>query len=91
METRLVGIECAATTTEVAVSANELIGKPVPGYPNLTTVRIVQFQINARPEGYDALILVEVTETQEPLNLKAADIEAIIEITAAVDETEQTA
>lgn len=91
MDTRLVGIENGATTTEVAASANDLIGKPVPGYPDLIAVRIIQFQMSPRPEGYDALILVEVTEMQEPLNLKAADIEAIIEITSAVDEPEQTA
>jgi hypothetical protein len=91
METRLVGIERSATTTELAASANNLIGKPVPGYPELIVVRIKRFQMSPRPEGYDALILVEVTETQEPLNLKAADIEAIIEITSAVDEPEMTA
>jgi RAB protein geranylgeranyltransferase component A len=43
------------------------------------------------PEGYDALILVEVIATQEPLNLNAADVEAIVEITSAVDEPEQSA
>lgn len=91
METRLVGIESGATTTEVAASANSLIGRPVPGYPELTAIRIVQFQMSPCPEGYDALILVEVIATQEPLNLNAADVEAIVEITSAVDEPEQSA
>ena len=90
METRLIGIEHGATVTEVAAKANDLIGKPVPGYPGFIVIRLIQFQMSPRPEGYDALLLVEVVEKQEPLNLKAADVEAIVELASIVDEPEQT-
>jgi hypothetical protein len=90
LDTRLIGIERGATVTEVAAKANDLIGQPVPGYPGFTVLRIIKFQMSPRLEGYDALLLVEVIENQEQLNLKADDIEAIVEIASVMDDPEQT-
>ncbi|GCE24540.1 hypothetical protein KDA_00240 [Dictyobacter alpinus] len=86
MENRLLGYEHAATVNEVAMWANGLLGKEVPGEPGYTVVKIIQFQLIQISNGYDVLVLVEVKEELEPLNLKKSDVEAIIDITSAVDD-----
>ncbi|GCF10030.1 hypothetical protein [Dictyobacter arantiisoli] len=91
MDTRLVGLEHVPSVMEVAARANDLIGKEVPGSPGYIVIKVIQFELTQHGSRYDALLLVEIDEPQEPLNLKAADVEAIVEITSAVDEPEQTA
>jgi hypothetical protein len=92
METRLLAYEHAVTVSEIAVWANGLIGKEVPGDPGYTVVRVIQFQtISGRSDqgGYDALVLVEVTERKldTQVALSEADIEVIEELTSSIDET----
>ena len=94
METRLLAYEHAVTVSEIAAWANNLIGKEVPGDPRFTVVRVIQFQtINNQGNqgGYDAMILVEVTEkhSDTQVALKEADIEVIEELTSSIDETTQ--
>ncbi|GER92197.1 hypothetical protein KDW_63590 [Dictyobacter vulcani] len=86
METRLLGFEHAETVKDVANWANGIIGKEVPGEPGYTVVKVIQFQLVQLSNGYDVLVLVEVKEELEPLNLREADVEAIVNITSAVDE-----
>ena len=90
MDTRLVGLEHVPTVTEVAARANDLIGKEVPGSPGCIVIRVIQFELTPHGSSYDALLLVEVEEQHDPLNLKAADVEAIVEITSSVDGPEYT-
>lgn len=86
METRLLGHKDAATVLTVADWANALIGKEVPGQPGYKVIKVIQFQLVPLSAGYDAMVLVEVQEEAEPLNLRAADVEAIVDITSAVDD-----
>ena len=90
METRMLGYESAATVTQIALWANDLIGKEVPGLPDYYVVKVVQFQILNTQSGYDAMILVEVAErppdTDNLAALRAADIEVIEELTSAIGE-----
>lgn len=90
METRLVGLKQVPSITEVASRGNELLGKEAPGNPGYTIVKIVHVQVVQQPGGYDALLLVKVDQ-QEPLNLKAADVEAIVELTSTIDTPEEKA
>lgn len=89
METRLLAYEHAVTVSEIAAWANSLIGKEVPGDPGFTVVRVIQFQTTSGQSGYDAMILVEVTERQfdTQVALSEADIEVIEELTSSIDET----
>jgi len=94
METRLLAYEHAVTVSEIAAWANNLIGKEVPGDPGFTVVRVIQFQTISNQGGqggYDAMILVEVTEkhSDTQVALKEADIEVIEELTSSIDETTQ--
>ncbi|TMD91643.1 MAG: hypothetical protein E6I79_05880 [Chloroflexi bacterium] len=94
METRLLAYEHAVTVSEIAAWANNLIGKEVPGDPGFTVVRVIQFQMISNQGGqggYDAMILVEVTEkhSDTQVALKEADIEVIEELTSSIDETTQ--
>jgi len=94
METRLLAYEHAVTVSEIAAWANNLIGKEVPGDPGFTVVRVIQFQTISNQggqNGYDAMILVEVTEkhSDTQVALKEADIEVIEELTSSIDETTQ--
>ena len=91
METRLLAYEHAVTVSEIAAWANNLIGKEVPGDPRFTVVRVIQFQTTSGQSGYDAMILVEVTEIkpETQVALSEADIEVIEELTSSIDETTQ--
>lgn len=89
METRLVGLEQVPSITVVASRGNELLGKEVPGNPGYIIIKIVHVQVIPQPGGYDALLQVEVDQ-QEPLNLKAADVEAIVELTSTIEAPEET-
>ncbi|TMD69351.1 MAG: hypothetical protein E6I91_02265 [Chloroflexi bacterium] len=91
METRLLAYEHAVTVSEIAAWANNLIGKEVPGDPGYTVVRVIQFQTTSGQSGYDAMILVEVTEIkpETQVALSEADIEVIEELTSSIDETTQ--
>ena len=88
METRLLAYDHAATASEIAAWANGLPGKEVPGDPAYTVVRVIQFQIINGQSGYDALLLVEVTERdpETQVALREADIEVIEELTSSIDE-----
>jgi hypothetical protein len=90
METRLLGYEHAATVTEIAAWANDLIGKEAPGCPGYVVVKVVQFQLVALQlphRGYDALLLVEVVErlSDAQVVLKEADVEVIEQITSSIE------
>ena len=90
METRLLGYEHAATVTEIASWANDLIGKEAPDCPGYVVVKVVQFQLVAlqSPQrGYDALLLVEVVErlSDAQVTLKEADVEVIEQITSSIE------
>ena len=92
METRLLAYEHAVTVSEIASWANNLIGKEVPGDPGFTVVRVIQFQTisgQGVQNGYDAMILVEVTEkhSDTQVALREADIEVIEELTSSIDDT----
>ena len=91
VETRLLAHEQAATVGEIATWANNLIGKEVPGHPGYNVVSVMRFQVLNVQSGYDAIILVEVTQRdpeagETQVALKEADIEVIEELTAAIDE-----
>lgn len=89
VETRLLAYEHATTVSEIAGWTNDLIGKEAPGNPGYIVVGVVQFQLLNNQGGYDALILVEVTEREieTEVTLRAADIEVIQELTSSMDET----
>jgi hypothetical protein len=89
METRMLAYDHAAAASEIAGWANRLPGKEVPGEPGYTVVRVIQFQMVSGQSGYDALLLVEVTqrEPEAEVSLRVADIEAIEEITSSIDES----
>ena len=88
VETRLLAYEHAATASEVANWANDLIGKEVPGNAAYLVVSVVQFQLINNQGSYDAMILVEVTERHldAQVTLSAADVEVIEELTSSIDE-----
>ena len=88
MQSRLLAYEHAATVNEIAIWANNLIGKEVPDDPDFVVISVMQFQLLSSQNFFDAMILFEVTH-QEPgheLALKEADIEVIEELTSAIDE-----
>lgn len=89
METRLLGYERAATVNEIALWGNNLLGKEAPGSPGYIVVKVIQFQVLANGNGYDGMLLVEVTERpiDTQVSLRAADIAVIEELTSSVDET----
>ena len=92
METRMLAYESAATMTQIALWANDLVGKEVPGLPDYRVIKVVQFQILNAQEGYDAMILVEVAERPpdtDELLLRKADIEVIEDLTATIGEPVQ--
>lgn len=88
METRLLAYDHAAAASAIANWANRLPGKEVPNDPGYTVVRVIQFQMTSGQSGYDALLLVEVTqkEPEVEVSLREADVEAIEEITSSIDE-----
>ena len=88
MDTRMLAYEHAASTTEIANWANELINKEVPGSPGYRIIRIVQFQFIEKGDRYSALILVEVTDTSSEnlVALKEEDVIAIEEITSSMED-----
>ena len=91
METRLLAYEHAETVGEIASWANNLIGKEVPGNPGYNVVNVMRFQVMNGQIGYDAMILVEVTQRDEEegemqVALKEADIEVIEQLTSTIDE-----
>jgi hypothetical protein len=88
METRVLAFEHAATVSEIAAWTNKLIGEEVPGDPGYRVVRVVHFQLVSGQSGYDAMILVEVTqkESATQVALSEADIEVIEELTSSIDE-----
>ncbi len=89
VETRLLAYEHAAAVSEIAGWTNGLIGKEVPGNPGYIVVSVVQFQLLNNQGGYNAMILVEVSEKEidTEVTLRAADIEVIQELTSSMDET----
>ncbi len=89
VETRLLAYEHATTVSEIANWTNDLIGKELPGNARYIVVSAVQFQLISGQHGYDAMILVEVTERQieTQVTLRAADIEVIEELTSSIDES----
>jgi hypothetical protein len=92
METRMLAYESAATVTQIALWANDLVGKEVPGLPDYRVIKVVQFQILNAKEGYDAMLLVEVAERPpdtDELMLRKADIEIIEDLTATIGEPTQ--
>jgi len=87
MDTRLLAYERAATVTEIATWANDLLGKEAPGSPGYQVVRILQFQFANKGDSYTALILVEVTNTpfDSQVALKEADMVEIEQITSSIE------
>ena len=88
METRLLACEHVTSVIEIASWANALLGKEVPGEPDHLVVSVQQFQLVNGSSGYDAMLLVEVTERQNDtqIALSAADVEVIQELTSSIDE-----
>ena len=89
METCMLGYERAATVTEIAAWANELVGKAVPNHPEYRIVKVVQFQLIQTQSGYDAMLLLDVTEWSDKHNqiaLREEDVEAIEQLTSAIAE-----
>ena len=88
MQSRLLAYEHATTVNEIAIWANNLIGKEVPGDPNYVLISALQFQLISNQSAYDAMILFEVAHKNHgtEVALKEADIEVIEELTSAIDE-----
>ena len=88
MQSRLLAYEHATTINEIALWANNLIGKAVPGDPSYVIISIQQFQLISSQSTYDAMILFEVTHNNPgtEVALKESDIEVIEELTSAIDE-----
>ncbi len=85
----MLGYERAITVTEIAAWANGLIGKAVPDYPDYQIVKVVQFQVMPIQNGYDAMLLLDVTqwpEEHEQVALREEDIQVIEQLTAAIPE-----
>ncbi|HKV03261.1 MAG TPA: hypothetical protein VJQ26_14115 [Ktedonobacteraceae bacterium] len=89
METCMLGYEQAATVTEIATWANDLIGKAVPGYPDYRIVKVIQFQLVPRQSGYDAMLLLDVAEwpsENDQVALREEDVEVIEQLTSSITE-----
>src|SRR6266446_3009915 len=89
METCMLGYEQAATATEIATWANDLIGKGVPGYPDYRIVKVIQFQLVPRQSGYDAMLLLDVAgwpSGNDQVALREEDVEVIEQITSSITE-----
>jgi hypothetical protein len=88
----MLGYERAATVTEIAAWANELVGKAVPDHPEYQIVKVVQFQLVSRQSGYDAMLLVDVTEwpdEHDKIALREEDVEVIEQLTSTMTEPPQ--
>jgi hypothetical protein len=88
MQSRLLAYEHATTVNEIALWANNHIGKEVPGDPGYVVTSIVQFQLISSRNTYDAMILFEVTHNDHgtEVALKESDIQVIEELTSVIDE-----
>ena len=89
METCMLGYERAATVTEIAAWANELVGKAVPNHPEYQIVKVVQFQLVPTQNGYDAMLLLDVTKWPDEHNqvaLREEDVEVIEQLTSVIIE-----
>lgn len=89
METCMLGYERAATVTEIAAWANELVGKAVPNHPEYQVVKVIQFQLVPVQSGYDAMLLLGVTEWPGEHNqvaLREEDVEVIEQLTSVIKE-----
>ena len=89
METYMLGYERAATVTEIAAWANELIGKAVPDHPEYQIVKVVQFQLVSTQSGYDAMLLLEVAEwpdEHDQIALREEDVQVIEQLTSVIPE-----
>lgn len=88
VETRLLAYEHATAVKEIASWANDLLGKEFPGDPGYIVTGVLQFQLINSQRGYDAMILVEVTQKKPgtQVALKESDIEVIEELTSSIDE-----
>ena len=87
METCMLGYERAATVTEIAAWANELIGKAVPNHPEYRIVKVVQFQLVSTQSGYDAMLLLDVAEwpnEHEQIALREEDVQVIEQLTSVI-------
>lgn len=85
----MLGYERAITVTEIAAWANGLIGKAVPDYPDYQIVKVVQFQVMPTHNGYDAMLLLDVTEwpeEHEQVALREEDVQVIEQLTSAISE-----
>jgi hypothetical protein len=88
----MLGYERAATVTEIAAWANELIGKAVPDHPEYQIVKVVQFQLVSTQSGYDAMLLVDVKEwsdEHDQIALREEDVEVIEQLTSVITESPQ--
>ena len=93
MQTCMLGYEQAKTVTEIASWANELVGKAVPGYPDYRVVKVVQFQLVRTQTGYDAALLVDVTEwlnEDSEVSLRESDVKVIEQLTATILEPSES-
>jgi hypothetical protein len=85
----MLGYERAATVTEIAAWANELVGKAVPNHPQYQIVKVIQFQLMPMQSGYDAMLLLDVTEWSDEHNqiaLREEDVEVIEQLTSVIRE-----
>ena len=85
----MLGYERAATVTEIAAWANELVGKAVPNHPQYQIVKVIQFQLVPIQDGYDAMFLLSVTEWPDEhsqIALREADVEVIEQLTSVITE-----
>lgn len=93
MQTCMLGYEQAKTVTEIASWANELVGKAVPGYPDYRVVKVVQFQLVRTQTGYDAALLVDVTEwlnEDSEVSLRESDVKVIEQLTSTILEPSES-
>lgn len=93
MQTCMLGYEQAKTVTEIASWANELVGKAVPGYPDYRVVKVVQFQLVRTQTGYDAALLVDVTEwlnEDSEVSLRESDVKVIEQLTSTIIEPSES-
>jgi hypothetical protein len=89
METCMLGYERAATVIEIAAWANELVGKAVPNHPEYQIVKVIQFQLVPVQSGYDAMLLLDVTEWPDKHNqiaLREEDVVVIEQLTSVMAE-----
>ncbi|HEU0002598.1 MAG TPA: hypothetical protein VFQ36_16950 [Ktedonobacteraceae bacterium] len=93
MQTCMLGYEQAKTVTEIASWANELVGKAVPGYPDYRVVKVMQFQLVRTQTGYDAALLVDVTEwlnEDSEVSLRESDVKVIEQLTSTILEPSES-